>query len=152
MDDGRAYAIPIIDHLHSDAQFGFPHQHYHIDARFYMEPRMAHHFALSEGETASVIVPGASTIKFEVVEQRSVECVSQFTGLAIPRNPNERQIEQLSLYSQWYDSYLGRKCEGRRCPHFGTEMLDISGELVCPLHKLTADINTLLIKPRLQGV
>jgi hypothetical protein len=30
MDDGRYYDIPIFAHLHADAQFGFPHQHYHI--------------------------------------------------------------------------------------------------------------------------
>jgi len=148
MDDGRAYRIPVIDHLHADPQFGFPHQHYHIDARFYMEPRMAHQYALNDGETASVIVPDAITPQFEGIEKRNVKCVRQFTGLAIPEKPTERQVQKLALYDEWYDSFVGRKCEGKRCPHYGTEMVERDGQLICPLHKLTADPISLLVIPR----
>lgn len=148
MDDGRTYAIPIIEHLHADPQFGFPHPHYHIDARFYMEPRMAHHYRLQKGETAFVIQTEGSMPKFIRVERRAVACVGQLTGLAIPCSPKEQQTEKLALYNKWYEAYLGRHCEGKRCPHLGTEMLGVNGELVCPLHKLTADLDTLVIKPR----
>jgi hypothetical protein len=109
MDDGRVYRIPVIDHLHADPQFGFPHQHYHIDARFYLEPRMAHQYALHNGETASVIVPDATTPQFEGIEKRNVECVRQFTGLAFLKTQRSGRLKNLHFMTSGMIRLLGEK-------------------------------------------
>jgi hypothetical protein len=146
--DGRVYHIPVIDYLHADAQFGFPEKHYHVDGRFEMDPRMLQHFRLDNGHTYNVIVPDANShYIFKRIISKSLKCVRLYTGLNFPQEPNPRQQGKLSLYQAWYKSYVGKVCEGKRCPHFGTEMLEKDGMLVCPLHNLTADPETLLIVP-----
>ncbi|PTQ92015.1 hypothetical protein C8P68_11511 [Mucilaginibacter yixingensis] len=55
-EDNRMYFIPVLNHLHSDPQFGFPHLHYHIDGRFEIHPRMRQHFNLQDGYTSAVII------------------------------------------------------------------------------------------------
>ncbi|UOE52599.1 hypothetical protein MTO98_16095 [Mucilaginibacter sp. SMC90] len=146
--DGREYAIPVFDHLHADPQFGFPHKHYHIDGRFYMEPRMGHEYRLHAGHTSAVIRPGNETPKFLRIETRILPCVQTQTGLTFPETPTKSQSDNLERYEQWYASYIGKSCAGKRCPHFGTEMLDKDGRLVCPMHELTADPDTMRVVAR----
>ncbi|MBD1385834.1 hypothetical protein IDJ75_11135 [Mucilaginibacter rigui] len=144
--DRRVYYIPIIDHLHADVQFGFPDKHYHIDGRFEIDPRMRQHFRIVEGFTNCVIVPDEkNNYTFKKITTRIVKCICPTTGLSFPEHPNEKQQAKLGLYQVWYQSYLGKICEGKRCPHFGSEMIEINGRLVCPLHNLTADLETLKI-------
>lgn len=141
--DGRIYYIPVFDHLHSDRQFDFPDEHYHIDARFEMEPRMKQQFNCWNGYTAAVIVPkGLSTYSFLSIAKTKVKCERQDTGLRIPESPNEKQLLKVEKYKNWYNSFIGKKCEGKLCPHYGTEMLEKDGLLVCPMHNLSADLHT----------
>lgn len=138
--DGRIYYVPIFNHLHADPQFGFPDEHYHIDGRFEMEPRMKHQFHLNEGHTAMVVVPEVtSRYSFLSIAVQQLKCERLTTGLAIPQNPSEKQQEKIIQYDNWYKSFIGKSCAGRKCPHFGTEMLESNGVLVCPMHKLIAD-------------
>lgn len=139
-DDGRVYHIPVIDHFHADAQFGFPDKHYHIDGRFEMEPRMRHQLKVADGHTSSVIVQRCSLYELMGISKRLVKCTGTVTGLRLPESG-----DNAALYQTWYDNYVGRDCRGRRCPHFGTEMLETDGRLVCPLHHLTADAHSLKI-------
>ena len=148
MDDGREYAIPIFDFLHADPQFGFPHEHYHIDGRFYLEPRMRQEYCLDNGHTNAVIKTKGGSPTFLRIEQRSLKCIHDQAGLKFPATPTERQRRNLAKYERWYSGFVGKTCEGKRCPHYGTEMLEKNGLLVCPLHELKADPHTLLILPR----
>jgi hypothetical protein len=75
MDDGRIYYMPVLDHLHADPQFGFPHEHYHIDGRFYVHPRMEHQFHIKNGRTSAVIVPDGSTFyRFLSIAVQNIKC------------------------------------------------------------------------------
>jgi len=144
--DGKIYYIPVFEHLHADKQFDFPDEHYHIDGRFEMEPRMKQQFNCWDGYTAAVIVPdNSSTYSFLSISQTKVKCERLHTGLRIPAHPNEKQIPKLEKYNNWYKTFVGKKCEGKLCPHFGTTMLEKDGQLVCPMHNLKADSNTLEI-------
>lgn len=144
--DGKIYYVPIFEHLHADLQFDFPDAHYHLDGRFEMEPRMKQQFNCWDGYTAAVIVPdNSSAYSFLSIAQTKVKCERRNTGLLIPKNPNEKQIPKIDKYLNWYKSFVGKKCEGKRCPHFGTTMLEKEGLLVCPMHNLTANSNTLQI-------
>ena len=147
MDDGRVYAVPVFDHVHADLQFGFPHQHYHIDGRFHLHPRMQHEFSVKRGYTSVVLVTeDTKGYRFVKVNIKKVMCERLTTGLDFPKGElTDRQQVKLGLYDEWYKTYLGKKCEGRKCPHFGTEMLEHKGVLVCPMHHLTADPDTLEI-------
>jgi len=146
MDDGRNYLLPIFDNLHADKQFGFRHEHYHIDGRFEMHPRMKHEFNLQSGHTASVILPqGGKHYLFIGIVSQELKCERITTGLAIPKSPNEMQRTRIESYNKWYESYIGKICEGRKCPHLGTNMIEIDGMLVCPLHNLTAKLSDLQI-------
>ncbi|WP_425438149.1 Rieske 2Fe-2S domain-containing protein [Mucilaginibacter yixingensis] len=51
----------------------------------------------------------------------------------------------IEKYHAGYKSFTGQVCAGRRCPHFGTEMLEKDGTLVCPMHGLKANPATLVI-------
>jgi uncharacterized Zn finger protein (UPF0148 family) len=55
----------------------------------------------------------------------------------------------LEKYEEWYLGFLGKHCKGRKCPHFGTDMIEKDGVLICPMHGLTADLKTLKIIERL---
>ena len=149
MNDGRLYYIPVLDHLHVDPQFDFPHEHYHIDGRFYIHPRMEHQFQIEKGWTSSVIVPETSTsYRFLSIAVQYIKCERLSTGLVIPTKPTDSQRSKLAKYEEWYHGYIGRICKGRKCPHFGTEMLEKDGVLICPMHGLTADSATLIIVQR----
>lgn len=146
MDDGRDYFLPIFDNLHADKQFGFPHEHYHIDGRFYLEPRMKQFFELEDGHTAAVIRPdGTKHYLFVGLVEKKLKCERLATGLAIPKSPTEDQRSRIESYNKWYESFVGKKCEGRKCPHLGTDMLENDGKLVCPLHNLTAGLADLKV-------
>ena len=144
--DGKIYYIPVFDHLHADKQFDFPDEHYHIDGRFEMEPRMKQQFNCWDGYTAAVIVPTKQTsYSFLSVAKMKVKCERVDTGLRIPKNPTEGQISKVLNYKTWYNSYVGIKCVGRKCPHFKIDMLEKDGMLVCPMHGLSANLETLKI-------
>jgi hypothetical protein len=147
MDDGRVYPIPVFDHVHADHQFGFPYQHYHIDGRFHLHPRMQHEFSVRSGHTSAVLITEETKgYRFLEISIQNLKCERLTTGLDFPTdNLTERQEMKLELYKEWYQTYLGKKCAGRKCPHFGTEMLERDGVLVCPMHHLTADPATLEI-------
>ena len=139
-EDSRAYFVPVIDLPHTDLAFDFPHRHYHIDGRFEIHSRMAHQLQIKDGYTATILVTENSSLyDFKGIAKEKLKCVRTATGLAIPPCSNK--------YQDWYEGYVGQSCKDKRCPHLGTGMLEHDGKLVCPLHGLTADVNTLKIIP-----
>jgi hypothetical protein len=82
-DDAKVYFIPVFDHLRNDPQFGFPHEHYHIDGRFEIHPRITHWFNIKFGHTLTVIVKyDQSSYLFEGIADRVLKCERLETGLA----------------------------------------------------------------------
>jgi hypothetical protein len=108
---------------------------------------MQHEFSVKRGHTSVVLVTEERNgYRFLGIYIKKVKCEPLTTGLDIPSdNLTERQKMKLELYKEWYQTYLGKKCAGRKCPHFGTQMLERDGVLVCPMHHLTADRATLQI-------
>jgi hypothetical protein len=103
---------------------------------------MQQEFDVQSGHTASVILPqGTKHYSFIGIVNKELACVRLTTGLAIPHSPTEKQRSRIESYNKWYDSYLGKICEGRKCPHLGTEMLEKDSKLVRPLHNLTARLS-----------
>jgi hypothetical protein len=147
--DGQTFPIPVFNHLHADPQFEFHHKHFHIDGRFEIHPRMVHEFNITDGYTAAVIVPeSGAPYKFRGLEHRELKCIRLHTGLKVPDVPTADQQPKVDRYNSWYYGFIGVVCAGRKCPHFGTEMLAKDGLLVCPLHNLTADLHSLKIIAR----
>ncbi|WP_133300185.1 hypothetical protein [Mucilaginibacter terrenus] len=113
-----------------------------------MEPRMLHHFSLRHGRTSAVIpVKGQTSYKLIGICKKQLRCTGHATGLIVPDPPNEKQKPKVDMYRRWYDSFVGKRCTGRKCPHLGTAMLESNGILVCPLHNLVADVESLCIVP-----
>lgn len=145
-EDGRIYVVPVLDHLHADPEFGFPHEHYHIDGRFELHPRLQHWMKVQDGHTLAVIVKhDEGAYQFLGIVPQRLRCERLETGLTFSPEPTEKQAVNLTAYREWYAGFVGRECKGRRCPHYGTEMLERDGLLVCPMHELTADAGTLKI-------
>jgi hypothetical protein len=139
-EDSRVYFVPVFDLPHTDLAFDFPHRHYHVDGRFEIHPRICHRLKINQGYTLTVILTdGTNEYEFKGIGIFKIKCVRSETGLAVPEG-NEK-------YANWYKSYAGRSCAGKKCPHLGTDMLEINGKLICPLHGLTADQDTLTIIP-----
>ncbi len=146
--DGLLFYIPIFDHLHADPQFGFQHEHYHIDGRFEMHPRMRHWFKITDGHTLTIIVKhNNGSYRFIKTVKRQLRYERSSTGLLFTTEPSSTSVENLKNYHEWYRTFIGRSCKGNRCPHYGMEMLEKNGKLVCPLHHLTADPKSQLIIP-----
>lgn len=129
---GKTYRAPIIGKEHKDSQFSFTHLHYHIDGRF-TAGKNAPYDTNENGYTGGVVSAVLdNVITFGIVR---LKCRRLTTGLGAVRH-------KISGYPKWYNSMLGKSCKGKKCPHFGTAMLEENGRLVCPLHHLEGDIAT----------
>ena len=47
----------------------------------------------------------------------------------------------------WYNSYIGKSCKGKKCPHLGQVMIEHGDRYVCPLHNLVGSKATETIIP-----
>jgi hypothetical protein len=135
--DSTVVFVPIIGELHSDAQFNVKHPHYHIDGRFVKEFQSKVVYVDELGKTNQVLCEHYGFIgktyfaKLEIVIKKK-KCRRRTTGI----NPVSPQGSISQMYNDWYKTYLGKSCKGKKCPHLGTTMLEVDGRLVCPLHKL----------------
>lgn len=139
---GKKWIVPIIGISHVDTKFGnLPLPHYHLDGRF-TSGKNGPYDTDEYGYTSGVVVSCDTVFsKFIGIETKRKKCKRLTTGLSMGIRKDER-------YSEWYKSMLGKSCKGKKCPHFGTEMLEREGVLVCPLHNLTGDILKEKIIPR----
>ena len=134
--------VPVIGEPHSDAQFGLSAKHYHIDGRFLPNHNLKY-ITHKNGYTNHIIVFDehdgfhAGNVVFRILK-----CKRESTGLRF-----DADNVLPPKYTDWYQSYIGRSCKGRRCPHMGQTMLENNGQLVCPLHGLTACIEKEVIVP-----
>lgn len=132
----RTVVVPIVGILHSDKHFGTTHKHYHIDGRFSSE------YVDKNGESNHIIFVDAPEYFFPALISiviRRKKCVRATTGIIPPSNAHS--------YHKWYDSFVGKSCKGKKCPHFGHTMIEKDGILECPLHKLQGSVDNEIILP-----
>lgn len=140
-NNGAVWFTPVIGPEHADKQFVFTKKHYHIDGRFSGPEQGVN----ENGRTNLIICTETDKMewplnirKFEGIEWKRRKCKRLTTGIIIGGTP--------PLYKEWYKSYVGKSCAGKRCPHLGTQMHEApGGKLVCPLHNLIADKETEII-------
>lgn len=157
--DGVTELVPISPLLHADKAFSPAPAHYHIDGRFQHTKR----FKVRDGKTQNaVFTPGTAnlinngglhhynafngiiyTIK-ELVWIRKV-CVRLTTGLQFITFDGD--LAKPLDFIAWEQSMVGKSCAGKRCPHYGTVMIDTGDKLVCPMHGLIGSKETETIIP-----
>lgn len=137
-NSGVTIHVPIIPLKHADPQFGFKKDHYHIDGRFdYKDAIVFGKFYIVGGLTNQIICLNEFGPEWEypykllAIEYLVKKCLRKKTGIDPPKNS--------LVYNEWYDTYLGKSCAGKKCPHFGTQMITVKGKTFCPLHNLHAD-------------
>lgn len=137
--------IPIIPIIHRDDSFQFPWDHVHIDARF-EEYRAIGDMKLSERTNQVIIVSRTShdgrvaATDSRIIEcgYKIKECLRKDTGLDFQNLLIGEWMDQ--NWFPWQKQYIGHQCKGKRCPHFGTTMIEKDdGTMECPLHGLVAD-------------
>lgn len=121
--------VPIIGEAHRDPQFGANKSHYHIDGRFVSDNCYVPH---KNGKTNHVIWAESYPewfphYKTGDIVYRRLKCKRETTGILPPEK---------GKYHDWYSSFVGKSCKGKKCPHLGQEMIEENGVLVCPLHNL----------------
>jgi hypothetical protein len=121
--------VPIIGELHRDPQFGADKMHYHIDGRFVANNCPIPH---ENGKTNHAVWADAineyyPSYKIGNIVYKKLKCKRESTGIIPPVK---------GKYQDWYSSFVGQSCKGKKCPHLGQEMIEENGLLVCPLHNL----------------
>lgn len=143
--DDKEYHVPVLPHLHSDPQFGKAgeFEHYHIDGRFIRSKHMDTWFDIDDdGKTNQVVYiqnefPYLGNYIVKTVLFKKCKCKRLTTGV---KPPVKYPFTIDHPYLKWYNGFIGKQCKGKKCPHFGTTMIDNgNGLLVCPMHDLHAD-------------
>lgn len=127
-------AIPVFPHFHNDPQFSPAPKHYHHDGRFTYEKS----FELDNGRTNSAIFETQQVKTFFFGETYTIldliyirkRCVRLSTGLDLTG------LKPDNDFDKWYNSMIGKSCAGKKCPHYGTPMIDHGDHLQCPMHNL----------------
>lgn len=147
--DGKTYYVPVSPLKHKDPQFGGSGallDHCHIDGRFPMDKFCKDLFDLdSKGRTNSAVffgIPQYTVLQLVYIRAR---CIRKTTGVKPPKISPWTQGP--SNYMEWYNSMIGKSCAGKKCPHYGTTMIEEKGKLICPLHNLTACAKTEQVIP-----
>lgn len=131
---GKIHYVPIIGKRHIDKQFSVNYEHYHIDGRF--KSKLVYH---PNGYTNQIISADKKRDNNSIygtfigIEIKRRKCIILTTGIMPPSK--DKQFKN-SDYMKWYNSFIGKSCKGKKCPHLGTTMFEVDGRLVCPLHKL----------------
>lgn len=141
------YYMPIIGIPHTDKQFSVVHHHYHIDGRFtgFYERRTG--IIISDkGYSNNICVIddkiGGGEYRCKEVVVKRKKCKRLTTGI-LP--PEIIASSNSGVFYKWVKEMKGKSCKGKKCPHLGTKMLEVDGELVCPLHNLLGDKKTEVI-------
>lgn len=134
--------IPIIGEAHMDPQFT-PYKHYHIDGRFAHSNPIC---AIGKGRTNNAVFIDADYKDWQFVgtERRVFVCKHKLGGIEFPKSES---------WKSFYNDYLGKKCKGKKCPHWGTEMQEHKdGTLECPMHGLHARNGKIVIPDHLKSL
>ena len=128
--------LPIIGKSHTDPQFGVDFSHYHVDGRF---TKMV---VDNLGLTNCIYGDGKNKNIYHLtrIQYRKKKCIRTTTGIKPPPSSDN--------YDKWYQTFFGKSCKGKKCPHLGTKMLEHDGKLICPLHNLTGCVDKEIIIER----
>jgi len=131
--------VPINPKLHNDKiDFDFDDDHYHVDGRFIKDnTKLAYRYWIDNGKTNTVVLKHTPIYKVSEVFYKTKKCLRLTTGI--------KGDESQKVYATFVKKYTGRKCKGRKCPHWGVIMNNIDGVLVCPMHGLKGSLDTLKI-------
>lgn len=150
---GQMADIPVLPNKHTDKQFGYAasFEHYHIDGRFDMPKSLTPYFRMEDnGKSNCVVYVDSSCVedtalyKVTDIVYKVRKCKRLTTGTMPPML--SRMTGKKSEYLNWYNRYVGKSCRGKKCPHFGTNMIDKGdGVLVCPMHDIHASSKTLKV-------
>lgn len=146
--------IPVHPFLHADKQFSPAPAHYHIDGRF-MSKDLSYRLGMSENKRTNTAVfmnkndgqPYDFKIFLNIFYGRA-RCNTLFTGLDIMDLGNHSLPRALN---NWFRSMEGKSCAGKKCPHYGVNMIDRGTHLFCPMHNLVGCKTTNKILPYEQG-
>lgn len=149
--DNKLILIPVAPFLHVDKQFSSATAHYHIDGRF-TNRDLNNRLGIEKGLTNTAVFmdkedgDSYDRKKFIGIYYARFRCYRLTTGLDV--------IEGGYIPSKlknWYKSMEGKSCEGKKCPHYGVQMLDRGTHLFCPMHNLVGCKTTNKILPYEQG-
>ncbi len=134
--------VPVHPLHHKDPQFAITVAHYHFDGRFISPKGLGIFFRNGRTNTVMQTEKSDTNSVYEVWDVNIVykrrKCIRESTGVMPPR-----KIEGSSdMYWDWYMSYVGKSCKGRKCPHLGATMRERDGVLECPLHGLIGNKST----------
>jgi len=128
--------VPIIPIWHNDKiDFGFDHNHYHLDGRFIANRGfIAKTWNIEDGLTSVVVSDKMGNIVSDIFYKKK-KCLRLDTG-----------VPAIRIYKpEFIKKYSGKSCKGRKCPHWGTLMNEVDGELICPMHRLKGNLQTEII-------
>lgn len=132
--------IPVLGMPHRDDDIGTDFVHFHIDGRF---TDSVAGIEVIEGICNNVLPVDLSHAQkrwikcVDKVSYKKMKCLRLTSGIHVSR--------EWKSYFRWYKQFIGKKCEGKRCPHMGTLMQERNGRIVCPLHGITADATLTVI-------
>ncbi len=129
-DEPDFILVPVFPFLHKDPSFSTQPEHYHIDGRFKFNND---YFEINNGITTNAIFLNLpeerAWNKFVKLVYVRKKCVRLSTGLdVVTKNPHK--------WIEWYKTMEGKSCAGKRCPHYGTKMIDRGDHYFCPMHNL----------------
>lgn len=126
--------VPVIGQPHTDADLaGF--EHYHVDGRFARSNSAVNvHKGKSNNAIATKSGPGWPYV-LQGIERQSWKCRYKTGGI----NFDVMRGKGMINYKNFYRKHLDKKCQGKKCPHWGQTMQEQpDGSLQCPLHGLHA--------------
>lgn len=142
--------IPILPLKHKDPAFGVNYDHYHVDCRFEMEASVMVGMDIRNFTTTAPLWTTDHPyifMRYRILKitKRRLKCVNLTTGFDfkfMEKPEYSEQADNIKKYWSWYASMVGKSCPGKRCPHYGTEMIDNGKHLQCPMHNLIASKRT----------
>lgn len=147
--DGKIRYVPVIGPVHRDPQLGqaAARPHIHIDGRF------TDGFGIDSDGLSNMPIwtepeSAYATYNFLGVHHRIKKCIRTVAGLYLSQGLIS-DVNRIKLtehpYGKWYATMIGKSCKGKKCPHFGTTMIEREGYMVCPMHNLIGDIEKEII-------
>lgn len=141
---GKETFIPVFAHKHED-KFNSLGEHYHIDFRFVNFVKTKHFFYKTAKEYRKSWADAISldtdhywnnTHWLNGLVKKEMPCIDSLRVL----NLDKYDFGDDSRYRDFYLEQIGKSCAGKRCPHYGTQMVEKENGLwQCPLHGLVGD-------------
>jgi hypothetical protein len=139
------YFVPVIGEPHTDTFAGINDKHLHIDGRFVSTKNNSDINITDDGYSNQIcsFAPSDAFYTIKEIVIKRLKCKRLTTGTNPPKERYREDFfgEKIEYkYHKWVDTMIGKSCKGKRCPHYGIQMHEKDGFLVCPLHSLKGSI------------